>query len=689
MSDSPKDLRQELDAAQRALAEARSRCERHDAEHRVATRELEANRSALMSTLEDLEEARKKIEVAHREWMAALDVVEDPIFLHDKQFRILRCNKAYQRCAGMPFKQIIGRPYYEIFPKTGAPLACSLRVMGNAEDVSDEEEMTVGDVIYRLRAFSVHDEQGDYLHSAHILEDITERKRVEDELRSGEDRYRTIIENSNDMIWTLSADGMFTFINKQASDTTGHPIEEWLGKSFAPLVVEDDLPMVFGIHTKIMQGEKVHYEVRGKKADGGILILSVNASPIFKDGAVIGTISFAKDITELKRTEFAMQHANRALTTLSAVNRTLVRTDNEQELLRSICQAIVHQRGYRLAWVGYAQHDESKTIKIMAYASNNGNYPDTMHPSWSEEDQSGMGPSGRAVRSGATQLCQDIANDLHYSPWREGALKLGYLSSIALALKDGDNKTFGTMVVYSNEVNAFTPGEIDLLEEMAGDMAFGVRTLHVRHERDLALEQNKRQVLQLQDNLEDTVRAIATIVEMRDPYTAGHESRVADLAAAIAKQMGLPDEQIHAIHLAGMVHDVGKINIPSEILSKPGRITDVEFSLIKVHPQAGYDILKDVDFSWPIAQMVLQHHERLDGSGYPQGIKGEQILVEARILSVADVVEAMSSHRPYRPGLGLDAALEEIGRKRGTHYDAQVVDACVALFKEQGYVISR
>ena len=200
---------------------------------------------------------------------------------------------------------------------------------------------------------------------------------------------------------------------------------------------------------------------------------------------------------------------------------------------------------------------------------------------------------------------------------------------------------------------------------------------------DLTLVKKQQQLAQLQSSLNDTMRAIASIVELRDPYTAGHQVRVADLAVAIARQMALPDNQVHAIDLAGTVHDLGKIKIPSEILSKPGNISDIEFSLIKSHAQAGYDILKTITFPWPIAQMVLQHHERLDGTGYPQGIRGDAILLEARILSVADVVEAMASHRPYRPSLGIEAALDELSENRGSLYDPQVVDACVKLFKKE------
>ncbi|MFZ2445781.1 MAG: HD domain-containing phosphohydrolase [Syntrophobacteraceae bacterium] len=178
---------------------------------------------------------------------------------------------------------------------------------------------------------------------------------------------------------------------------------------------------------------------------------------------------------------------------------------------------------------------------------------------------------------------------------------------------------------------------------------------------------------------QSAVGAMAHAVESRDPYTAGHQKRVSDIACALAREMGLPAEEIEGILMAGLIHDVGKIAVPAEILSKPGRIGEHEIGLIKCHSQTGFDILKSVEFPWPVAQIVYQHHERMDGSGYPQNLKGDEILFEARIIAVADVLEAMASHRPYRAALGIDAALEEIMAGRGTRYDASVVDACMRL----------
>lgn len=184
--------------------------------------------------------------------------------------------------------------------------------------------------------------------------------------------------------------------------------------------------------------------------------------------------------------------------------------------------------------------------------------------------------------------------------------------------------------------------------------------------------------------LEGAVLAMSKIVESRDPYTAGHEQQVAKIACIIAKKMPLPEDQVEAIRVAGLLHDIGKIAIPSEILTKPGRLSRLEMEMVKTHCQNAYDILKTIEFPFPIAQIILQHHERIDGSGYPQGLKGEVILLESRIIGVADVIEAMSSHRPYRPAMDIEMALEEIAKYRDILYDANVVDACLSIYKAEG-----
>ncbi len=189
----------------------------------------------------------------------------------------------------------------------------------------------------------------------------------------------------------------------------------------------------------------------------------------------------------------------------------------------------------------------------------------------------------------------------------------------------------------------------------------------------------------LRKALDGIIHTISLTVETRDPYTAGHQKRVAKLASAIAKKMGFTEEQTEGIFMAGIIHDLGKISVPADILTKPTRLTDNEFNLIKDHSQVGYNILKNIDFPWPIAQIILHHHERMDGSGYPLGLTGEDIVIEARILGVADVVEAMSSHRPYRPALGIDKALEEIKKNKGIFYDPKVADVCLKLFSEKGF----
>jgi HD-GYP domain-containing protein (c-di-GMP phosphodiesterase class II) len=296
--------------------------------------------------------------------------------------------------------------------------------------------------------------------------------------------------------------------------------------------------------------------------------------------------------------------------------------------------------------------------------------------SWAGQSEGGC-VCGLALNSGQSQTSQDLLKDPAMELWRARFARHGISATAAFPLRNRTD-VFAVLVIYAAEADAFDTDEMKLLQELANDLAFGIRSLRDRREHE-ALTQR------WQTSLEATVSAIANTVEMRDPYTSGHQQRVARLAVAMAGEMALPQQQIQGLYLAGIIHDVGKIDVPSEILNRPGRLSELQLQLIQGHAQAGYDIIKGVDFPWPIAQMVLQHHERLDGSGYPQGLKGEAILLEARIVAVADVVEAMMSHRPYRAALGIDAALAEIEQGKGRLYDPAAVEACVTLFRHKAF----
>ncbi len=379
-------------------------------------------------------------------------------------------------------------------------------------------------------------------------------------------------------------------------------------------------------------------------------------------------------ITERDAAWERLRKVNRALKTLSAGNEVLVRASEELTLLQEMCHVVVSVGGYRLAWVGYAQQDEHKSVRPMAQHGIAQEMLASMRYSWAE-DSYGLGPTGMAIRSREPQFIVDAYTDPRFAPWRTQAVAHQCASILALPLLDSDGHAFGVLTIDAAEKNAFDAEEIRLLGELANDLSYGIVSLRNRAER-------RRSSEQLSKALEDTVQVIASTVEMRDPYTSGHQKRVAQLAETIAARMGLPPEQVHGIRLACVVHDIGKIGTPAEILSKPSKLLELEYRIVKEHAAMGYNILKDVSFPWPIAEIAHQHHERMDGSGYPQGLRGDAILLEARIVAVADVVEAMASHRPYRPSLGIQAALDEIVGKRGVLYDEQVVDACRQVLSE-------
>jgi hypothetical protein len=356
----------------------------------------------------------------------------------------------------------------------------------------------------------------------------------------------------------------------------------------------------------------------------------------------------------------------------------LLGSSTEENLLDEYCKIAVETGGYRMAWVGIADSGQDKPIKAIASYGHDDGFLELGHFSWAETER-GNGPAGRAIRLREVQFSSNISTDPAMVPWRAEALKRGYKSSIALPIKLL-NGTMACLTLYSVNCDVWSVPERKLLQEIAADISFGIKAIRT----EIA---NIKHQANLRDSLEQTIQVIADTIDERDPYTAGHQRRVANISSRIALELGLSPDFIHGLHLAATIHDLGKIGVPIEILVKPRRLSVMEFSLIKEHPNIGFNILKCINFPWPIAKIILQHHERIDGSGYPLGLKGDDLLLESKILAVADVVEAIASHRPYREALGIQAAMGEITAHRGTAFDVQVVDACLRIFCEQGYKI--
>lgn len=368
-----------------------------------------------------------------------------------------------------------------------------------------------------------------------------------------------------------------------------------------------------------------------------------------------------------------------ALSALAAAASTLADAESSDQLVHDICSAIASQGPYILAWVGKAEDDENKTVKVLGGAGSALKYIEDIAVSWSDQNVTGMGPGGVAIRSGKSSVVVDSESDIGFVSWRERAKAYQIRSALGCPIPDGARHPFGVLLVYSKIPDTFRKPEIQLFESLAQEIGFGLRSIERQHKLDDQIHQKQLIQERLAASLRATIEAMSRTMEWRDPYTAGHQKRVASISTAIARKMGLDNDVVQALYMAAMVHDIGKVAVPSEILTKPSQLTDLEMQMVQGHVESGYQILKDIPFPWPIAEMVRQHHERLDGSGYPRGLQGEEINLQARILAVADTIEAMATHRPYRPARGLSAALEEIRAEAGVKLDARVVDAAFEL----------
>jgi PAS domain S-box-containing protein len=490
--------------------------------------------------------------------------------------------------------------------------------------------------------------------------------------------------------WTYAQDGKIAVdaesglvadVNPAVEALLGYSRAELIGKPMTVLHPEAEHERAKAEFLQARYNAALHSGFHVQCKDGSIKPVAIwSSEPLVLDGRIVA-IAEIRDITDQQQKEHQLSAQNWALSAFSIAALALGRARTAEGLLQSICEAITAESVYALAWVGIAEDGPDRNIRIAASAGRAVHYLDGLHLSWAEDEAAGRGPAGISVRTDTVQILEDSEACESFALWRERSREVGIRSCVSIPLRI-ENSWQGVLMVYSVRPRAFVSAPIEVFKHLADQIVHGIQALEHKHELETERRDREQAQKSLTEALAASVSAMVTAMEMRDPYTAGHENRTADIAYAIGKEMGWPESRLQGLRMAAMVHDIGKISISSELLNKPSRLSKEEFELVKGHPESSYAILKDIPFTWPIAEIVRQHHEKLDGSGYPQGLKGDQILDEAKVLTVADIVEAMAAARPYREGLGLEVALAEIESQAGTLLDAEVVEVCARLFRE-------
>jgi PAS domain S-box-containing protein len=462
-----------------------------------------------------------------------------------------------------------------------------------------------------------------------LSRDITDRKQMEQALRESEKRYRDLYDFLPTPVYEMDFEANITSVNRAIYETFGGT-EEDLKKGFKAwqLLSPEGIERSSKNIQRMLKGEQLEgSEFTLMRLDGSVFPAIILSSVVYRNDKPVGLRGVVVDITERKRAEEKLRGSDERYKALFDGSLDLVYISDFDGNFIDANDAALDRLGYT--------REEILSLNFASLLS---------------EDQLPL----------ALKILQEV---------REPGIQMG-LMEFRLRHKNGSEvfvETRGSTIMSNGTPIAF--------QAIARDIT----------ERKQDQEKLSKTLVNLRKALGGIIQVVAATVETRDPYTAGHQRRTADLARAIAAEMGLTEDQQDGLLMAGIIHDLGKISIPAEILSKPTQLSEIEFKLIKAHSQIGYEILKNIDFPWPIAEIVLKHHERMDGSGYPQGLKGIEICLEAKILMVADVVEAMASYRPYRSALGIEAALEEIEKNMGVLYDSRVVEVCLRLFREKGF----
>ena len=483
------------------------------------------------------------------------------------------------------------------------------------------------------------------------FDEITVRKRVNQALDNALGFFRTAMKNASDVITLLDDKGTVVYQSSSIERILGQVPEQLQGTSFRDLIHPDDMQQATYLLESVREygGKTVTCQLRAKHNDGSWRAMEATAQNLLLDPLIGGIVVNCHDITKIMKIKGELEESE---SKYRKIQGQLEQSESKYRLLAQSLPGLTWTMDTNFRYT-YLNPSVSSLL------------------GYSVEEATAL---SMEEATSPTSL-QAVLRVMGEAAAKGGIGANGEPSSVALELEI--TRKDGSTVWVDNRISCLRDPE----GRLTGYLGFS-RDITESRGAGRKLEQCLKK---LDRTLDGAIQAIAQTVECRNTYAADHQRRVAQLASAIAKEMGFSPDQVRVVRAAALLHDIGMLAVPQEILNKPGKLYVSEFNLVKTHCQTGYDILKHVEFPWPIADIVIQHHERMNGSGYPSGIKEGEIILEARILGVADVVEAMNSYRSYRAPLGVDKALRQISRKRGVLYDPTVVDACVRLFTEKGF----
>ncbi|MGB5217440.1 MAG: PAS domain S-box protein [Smithella sp.] len=591
----------------------------------------------LRQTEEKLKEAEEKCSILVENAMYGVLIIQDMIVKY--------ANKRTAEVSGYAVRELIGMPIINLVVPNQAPAV--------AERISQREKNQPLPEIFHTRMLCKDGTVRDIEMAGKVFtyggkpalitaaKDITEHKLAEKLIKQSEEKYRLLAEHTKDLVWLMDVDMNITYVSPSVERLMGYsadeikklPLEKLLTSASlkkATRFISISMPKAMKASFKdlIFRTQELEFILRNGQTMWGECSFNFIRD---EQGNVSSILGEVRDITERKLAAEKLHQS--------------------EERYRTILEDI--QEGYfEIDLQGNFTFFNDTVCRALGY---------------SRDELMGM-------------------NNRQYTAPEE--LKKVFEAYHRIYTTGESNKELVWQITGRDGTKKYIEGFISLLKDASGKPKGFRGITHDITERKMAEEKLQQTLENLRRAVGTTIQVLVSALESRDPYTAGHQVRVADIARAIATEIGLDKEIIEGIRMAGIIHDIGKLSIPTEILTKPTKLTNLEFSLIKEHAQIGYEMLKNIESPWPLANIVLQHHERMNGSGYPGNLKEDEILLESRILAVADVVEAMASHRPYRPSLGIDFALEEIEKNSGILYDAFVADACLKLFREKGYQLT-